>query len=63
MRTVKADKYGGRYDAQCVLSDGTDLVSLLVRKGWAMAWDGKGVKPVPPWPRVPTTTTPTTPMI
>jgi micrococcal nuclease len=51
IRTVKPDKYGGRYDAAVTLPDGTDLVTQLIADGWAAPWDGKGTKPVPPWPR------------
>lgn len=51
IHTVKPDKYGGRYDAAVTLPDGTDLVTQLIADGWAAAWDGKGTKPVPPWPR------------
>jgi endonuclease YncB( thermonuclease family) len=52
IRTVKPDKFGGRYDAALTLVDGSDLVSRLVAEGWAAAWDGQGPKPVPPWPRI-----------
>ncbi len=50
--SVKNDKFGGRYDALVELADGTDLVQLLIRDGWAASWDGHGTKPSPPWPRV-----------
>lgn len=49
--TVKADKYGGRWDAQVTLADGQDLVTLLISTQWAAAWDSIGTRPVPPWPR------------
>ena len=53
LRSVKVDKYGGRYDAAITLTNagGGDLVTQLIADGWAAAWDGKGPKPVPPWPR------------
>jgi micrococcal nuclease len=51
LRTVKVDKFGGRYDAQCTLENGIDLVSFLMSTGWVAPWNGRGVKPVPPWPR------------
>lgn len=51
LRSIKIDKYGGRYDAQVTLPDGGDLVQLLVAGSWAARWDGTGVRPVPPWPR------------
>lgn len=53
--SVKPDKFGGRYDA--VISwhnDGggdVDVAGLLIVNQWAAAWNGLGVKPVPPWPR------------
>ncbi len=55
LASIKPDKYGGRYDAKITLPDGRDLTQVLVAEGWAAAWDGKGSKPVPPWPRQPLT--------
>lgn len=49
--SVKNDKYGGRYDANLILPDGTWLSELLVRTGWAIGWNGSGTRPVPEWPR------------
>lgn len=54
LHTVQVDKYGGRYDAQVTLPDIGDLATKLIADGWAAAWDGKGPRPVPPWPRQPT---------
>jgi len=51
LTSVKPDKYGGRWLARVTLPDGSDLVAGLVADGWAAPWDGKGAKPVPPWPR------------
>lgn len=52
LRTAKPDKYGQRVDALVeLLADGSDLSALLVAAGWAAAWDGRGVRPVPAWPR------------
>lgn len=51
LRSVRADKYGDRYDAQIILPDGTDLVEQLVRDGWVARWNGRGEPPVPAWPR------------
>jgi endonuclease YncB( thermonuclease family) len=50
VRSVKNDKYGGRYDAMIELSDGRDLSDLLIASGYGAAWDGKGPKPVPAFP-------------
>ncbi len=50
LRTVKADKYGGRYDGVVELN-GVDLISKLIDEQWLVAWDGKGTAPLPPWPR------------
>lgn len=47
------DKYGGRYDATVILSDGTNLNDLLIRLGWAAPWNGLGSKPIPAYPPVP----------
>lgn len=51
LTSVKADKYGGRYDALITLPDGSDLSEHLVETGWAASWTGTGKKPVPTWPR------------
>lgn len=50
IRSVATDKYA-RYDAAVTLADGTDLVTQLVADDWAAAWDDKGPRPLPPWPR------------
>lgn len=51
LTSVKPDKYGGRMLAVVTLPDGSDLVSGLIAEGWAAPWNGRGVKPLPPWPR------------
>lgn len=51
LTSIKDDKFGGRYDAKITLATGEDLTQLLVSQQWAAAWNGIGVKPVPPWPR------------
>jgi endonuclease YncB( thermonuclease family) len=55
LRTVKPDKFGGRYDAQVTVTIAgvaLDLATVLIEQGWAAPWDGKGPKRVPPWPRM-----------
>jgi len=44
------DKYGGRIDGAVTLADGRDLTATMVASGCAVAWDGKGTKPVPALP-------------
>ena len=51
VESLRWDKYAGRIDANVTLPDGTDLASTLIAGQWAVAWDGTGTKPVPPWPR------------
>lgn len=51
LTSVRPDKYGERYDALIALPDGSDLGAQLVRTAWAAAWTGRGVAPLPPWPR------------
>lgn len=56
LQTAKPDKFAPRWDA-AVMYRGTDgrfreLVDDLIAQGWAAEWNGKGTKPVPPWPRV-----------
>jgi micrococcal nuclease len=48
--SIQADKYAGRFDGLVTLPDGRDLGALLVDTGFAAAWDGRGTRPVPPWP-------------
>lgn len=38
--TVKADKYGGRYDAHLALEDGRDVGQVLLEAGMAVPYDG-----------------------
>lgn len=42
------DKYGGRIDGEVTLADGRDLTRAMINSGFALPWDGKGVKPVAP---------------
>lgn len=62
--TIKPDKFGGRYDAHLHWPDTPrsmqderedeyidSLVDLLIRNHWAAPWDGRGPRPLPPWPR------------
>lgn len=51
LHSIKIDKWGGRYDALIQLPGIGDLTDYLIVKGWAARWDGRGTKPVPPWPR------------
>lgn len=51
LRSVRADKYAGRFDAIVYLPDGSDLNAALIEQGWAAPWDGRGTRPVPVWPR------------
>jgi endonuclease YncB( thermonuclease family) len=53
--TIKNDKYGGRYIIDLKFKDALGqwqgLAGYLVREQWAVLWNGRGPKPVPPWPR------------
>lgn len=51
LRSIRDDKYGGRMLADVFLPDGPSVVELMIRRGWAARWDGRGPKPLPPWPR------------
>lgn len=50
LRTVSQDKYG-RWDADVIEVDGTDLIAQLITDQWLAPWNGVGERPVPPWPR------------
>ncbi len=51
VRSIKHDKYGGRYNALVELPSIGDLTEYLIRWGFAARWNGRGSKPVPVWPR------------
>jgi endonuclease YncB( thermonuclease family) len=55
LTTARPDKFAPRWDADVTYrgSDGRyrDLVADLIAGQWVALWDGKGEKPVPPWPR------------
>jgi len=51
IEVIKYDKYGGRHDVKVWLPDQTELIPYLIEQQWSAAWDGKGTKPTPPWPR------------
>jgi endonuclease YncB( thermonuclease family) len=57
--SIGVDKFAGRFDAQVIVTgplrpDRTfpawDVGATLVEQGLAVTWDGKGRKPVVPWP-------------
>lgn len=50
--SVKYDKFGNRFDGLVYLPDGTSVADVMIHDGYAAPWDGKGTKPVPPWPPV-----------
>jgi endonuclease YncB( thermonuclease family) len=50
VRSVGVDKYAGRFDGWLALPDGQDASSVMIAAGYAAYWDGKGPRPVPPWP-------------
>lgn len=54
LKSLKPDKYADRYDAIILVpDDSTSVNALLISGQWAAPWNGRGVKPVPPWPRIP----------
>lgn len=46
------DKYGDRIDGRVTLADDRDLSRTMILDGYAASWNGKGARPVPPWPIV-----------
>lgn len=57
VHSIHADKYAGRFDAVVyVMAPGgrslLDVNRALVDHGYAVPWDGRGIKPRVPWPRV-----------
>lgn len=57
VRSVKADKYAGRFDADVTNGRGVDVAGALVGAGMAVRWDGTGPRPAVPWPPTPKETT------
>lgn len=49
-RSLGPDKFGGRWLGVLTLADGRDVATAMIRDGYAAPWDGKGPKPVAPWP-------------
>jgi len=50
VRSVGVDKYSRRFDGLITLPDGRDASAAMVTDGYAASWNGKGVRPTPPWP-------------
>lgn len=44
------DKFGGRVDGNLLVPGVGDVMQVLIRAGYAAAWNGRGPKPRPPWP-------------
>lgn len=55
LASVKDDKFGGRFDAILWAKDPAgneyNVTQRLIDTHWAVAWNGNGTKPKPPWPR------------
>ena len=52
VESVRWDKFSGRLDVKIDHPLYGDLTDHLIAEGWAVRWDGRGARPVPPWPRV-----------
>lgn len=56
VEAVHPDKFSGRFDALVVVDRPGDTALIvntwLVREGLAVPWDGRGKRPLVPWPRV-----------
>jgi micrococcal nuclease len=47
------DRYAERIDGRVLTpAGGPDLSVQMIAAGWAAPWNGRGRRPVPPWPRV-----------
>lgn len=57
IRSIKPDKFAGRWDTQITSALGVDVSAAMVDDGYAALWNGQGPKPVPPWPPQPQPTT------
>jgi endonuclease YncB( thermonuclease family) len=52
--SIHADKFAGRFDAIMVASypngDAININDMMANSGYAVVWDGRGTRPVVPWP-------------
>jgi hypothetical protein len=44
------DKWGGRIEGNLIVPGVGDVMQAMIRDGYAAVWDGRGPRPVPPWP-------------
>jgi len=47
------DKYGGRIDGHLLVPGVGDAMDRMIRDGYAAPWNGRGPRPVVPWPPTP----------
>lgn len=51
VRSIKPDKYAGRFDGEIFLSTHPESINfMMIRDGYAAVYFGVGPKPVPDWP-------------
>lgn len=50
LTTAKPDKYAPRWLAHVEAPSIPDVAGHLIDTGWAAPWDGRGPRPLPPWP-------------
>jgi len=51
--SLRYDKYGGRIEGTLIVPGVGDIMQVMIRDGYAAAWNGKGPRPVPVWPIAP----------
>jgi len=49
VESVHWDQFGGRFDA-VVYAGGVNVCAQMIADGYASPWNGRGPRPVPPWP-------------
>lgn len=50
LTTAGWDKFGGRVLGRIATPEFPDVMATMIADGYAAPWNGKGQKPVPPWP-------------
>jgi endonuclease YncB( thermonuclease family) len=50
LTTAGWDKFGGRVLGRIATPTVPDVMATMIADGYAAPWNGKGAKPVPPWP-------------
>lgn len=51
LESVGPYKFGDEWMAEVTLQDGRRVTDVMIAEQWAAPWRGRGMPPLPPWPR------------